>query len=398
MAQSIDKVYEEAIASRLIPGFSLLAGDKDGNILYSKSLGSATTNPGRDLPFTDNTVCLIASMTKLMTSVAALQCVEDGTLELDKDVRPLLPEMGKYGIITGFDENKNAPTLSPNSTPITLRMLLSHTSGHEYDWLSPLLGKWRESRNEELWSGPTIEDKSAIPLVFEPGTGFAYGAGHDWTAKLIQIASGKTLEEFMRERIWTPLGVDNDTSFWPKTKESMRDRIADLTMSDGNGALFDASAVDLMFGATDCIGGGGVYASPTAFYTFLSAVLRRDPKLLSSSSYTELFHPQLDERCEQRLNDYIALSPLHTDYLGLRIPHSVRKSWSFAGLVAKDRLEGRFERGTTLWAGAATTLWFIDHEAGICGTAFCQILPPMHPPVVALHEQFQRGVFEEAKR
>lgn len=337
-------------------------------------------------------------MTKLMTSVAALQCIEDGTLELDKDVRPLLPQMGKYGVITGFDEDKNEATLVPDSTPITLRMLLSHTSGQEYDWLGPLLGKWRVSRNEELWSGPTIEDKSAIPLVFTPGTGFAYGAGHDWAAKLIQIASGKSLEDFMHARIWVPLGIENDASFWPKTKETMRDRTADLSMLGEDGKLLDASAVDLMFGATDCIGGGGVFASAKAYYTFLSAVLRRDPKLLTPSSYTELFRPQLDERCEQALNDYIALSPLHTNYLGLRVPPSVRKTWSFAGLVAKEGQEGRFEPGATLWAGAASTLWFIDHEAGICGTAFCQFLPPLHPPVVALLEQFQRGVFEEAKK
>ncbi|XDG02762.1 hypothetical protein ABKA04_002377 [Annulohypoxylon sp. FPYF3050] len=193
MSQSVDKAYEDATASGLIPGTSLLARAKEGNILYSKSLGNASIKQGRDLPFADDTVCGVASLSKLMTSVATLQCVEDGILELDRDVRPLLPEMGKYGIITGFHESKSESenattfTFTPDSTPITLRMLLSHTSGHEYDWLNPLLGKWRESRNEGLWSGPTIEDKSAIPLVFVPGTGFAYGAGHDWAGKLIQL-------------------------------------------------------------------------------------------------------------------------------------------------------------------------------------------------------------------
>lgn len=338
-------------------------------------------------------------MSKLMTSVAALQCVEDGTLELDKDVRPLLPEMGKYGVITGFDESKNEAVFISDSTPITLRMLLSHTSGHEYDWLSSPLGKWRASCNEQPWMGPTIEDKSAVPLVFVPGTAFAYGVGHDWAGKLIQLASGMSLEDFMRARIWIPLGIDNDTSFWPKTKENMKDRTADLsTLVNGEPPAIDLSSFDLMNGATDCIGGGGLFASIKAFYTFLSAVARRSPKLLSSASYTELFRPQLDERCEQSLNDYIAQSPMHTNFLGLRIPSSIRKTWSFAGLIAKDRQEGRFERGTVMWAGATTTVWFIDHEAGICGTAFCQLLPPLHPPVLALHERFQRAVFEKAKK
>lgn len=140
-------------------------------------------------------------MTKLMTSVAVLQCVEQGKLDLDKDARPLLPEMGKYGVITGFDDEKNEATFEADSTPISLRMLLSNTSGHEYDWLNPLLGSWRASRNEVPWSGPLLTDKSAIPLVFTPGTGWAYGAGWDWAGRLVEIASGLTLEDFMHKHI-----------------------------------------------------------------------------------------------------------------------------------------------------------------------------------------------------
>lgn len=143
----------------------------------------------------------MASMTKLMTAVAVLQCVEQGKLDLDKDVRPLLPEMGRYGVITGFDDDKGQATFEADSTPVTVRMLLSHTSGHEYDWLNPLLGKWRASRNEVPWSGPLLTDKSAIPLVFTPGTGFAYGGGSDWAGRMVEIASGVTLEEFMRKHI-----------------------------------------------------------------------------------------------------------------------------------------------------------------------------------------------------
>jgi CubicO group peptidase (beta-lactamase class C family) len=330
-----------------------------------------------------------------MTSIAVLQCVQDGTLDLDKDVKPMLPEIGKHGIITGFDDEKNSAILAPDSTPITLRMLLSHTSGHEYDWFSPLLGKWRASRNEEPWTGPTIEHKSVLPLMFPPGAGFAYGAGHDWAGKAVQEAAGSTLDDFMRERIWTPLGIEDDASFYPKTKESMKGRLADLSTLNEKGEppAVDAAGFDILFGGTDCLGGGGVFASADAYYTFLSAVLRRDPALLTPESYVELFRPQLDEAQEQAFNDYVALSPAHTNFLGMRIPESTRKTWSFAGMVAKEGQEGRFNAGTTFWGGVPSVEWFIDHEAGICGTALCQILPPMHPPVMALHEEFQRGVF-----
>lgn len=143
----------------------------------------------------------MASTTKLMTSVAVLQCVEQGKLDLDTDVRPLLPEMGRYGVITGFNDEKNEATFDADSTPISLRMLLSNTSGHEYDWLNPLLGKWRASRNEVPWSGPLLTDKCAIPLVFAPGTGWAYGTGWDWAGRMVEIATGSTLEDFMHKHI-----------------------------------------------------------------------------------------------------------------------------------------------------------------------------------------------------
>ena len=334
-----------------------------------------------------------------MTSVAVLQCVEDKKLALDEDVRPMLPTMGKHGIITGFDDEKGSAILVPDNTPITLRMLLSHTSGHEYEWMNPVLAKWRVSRNDPPLGGPTVEGKGSVPLVFKPGSGFAYGTGHDWAGKLVEVATGSSLEDFMHSRIWTPLGIEKDMSFFPRTKESMRDRIADISTLDKEGKppAVDAPEFDMMLGVTDCHGGAGVYASAKAYLTFLTAVLRRDPKLLTPSSYTELFRPQLNEECEQALNDYIALSPDHTNFLGLQIPSSVRKSWSFAGLVAKEAQQGRFNEGTVMWAGVGSTAWFIDSTAGVCGTAFCQIVPALHPSVVSLHAQFQSGVYGTVK-
>lgn len=335
-------------------------------------------------------------MTKLMTSVAVLQCVEDGLLDLDEDVRPLFPNMGMYGIITDFNDGDNTPILELDSTPITLRMLLSHTSGHEYDWINPLLKKWRASRGELPFTGPTVEHKSALPLLFSPGTSFAYGAGHDWAGKAIEVVTGSTLEEFMRARIWERLRIAEDTSFHPEAKDGMKARMADMSTlnNEGEPPAVDAPTFDIIFGATDCLGGGGLFISPKAYGIFLSAVARRDAKLLKPASFDELLRPQLDEQCEQALNDYIASSPVRTQLLGIRIPASIRKTWSFAGLVVKDGQEGRIGPGTVFWGGVPNTQWFIDHDTGIYGAAFCQILPPMEPKVLELHEKFQREMYK----
>ncbi|KAI1098474.1 beta-lactamase/transpeptidase-like protein [Jackrogersella minutella] len=399
MSEKIDKIYQDAIASGILPGVSLFAGDKDGNVLYSKSFGKASLAEGTDRPFTESTIGAIASMSKVMTAVAVLQCVEDGTLDLDKDIKPLLPAIGSHGILTGFDDEKNNGTYTANTTPITLRLLLTHTSGYEYDWFNPLLMKWRASRNEAPWSGPTVEDKSGLPLLFAPGTNWAYGAGNDWAGKAIEKVTGSSLDDFMRARIWTPLGIENDTSFWPKTKEGMKERIADISTLNEKGEppAVHLPGFEIVFGATDCFGGAGVFTTAKAYYTFLSAILRRDPRLLKPESYEELFRPQLNEQCEQALNDRIYSTKEKTEYLGAGIPPSVRKTWSLAGLVAKESQEGRFAPGTTIWGGFPSCEWFIDHETGICGVGVCQILPPMQPKVMDLHKKFQEVLFEESK-
>ncbi|KAI1474418.1 beta-lactamase/transpeptidase-like protein [Daldinia eschscholtzii] len=395
MTQSIDKIYEDAIASGLLPGVSAFAGDRDGNIIYSKSFGKASLKEGANLPYTENTISAIASMSKLMTAVAVLQCVQDGTLDLDRDVKQILPGIGKYGIITGFDDDKNTAILTPNTIPITLRMLLTHTSGHEYDWFNPLLIKWRASRGERPFSGPDAEHIATLPLVYPPGTGFSYGTSFEWAGKAVEAVTHLSLDGFMRERIWKPLGIENDASFFPRAREGMKDRIADLSTLNEKGEppAVDASDFNMSGGASDCLGGAGVFATPKAYYTFLSAVFRRDPKLLSPALYEELFRPQLDERLEQCLNDDIASSPEKTQYLGLQIPLSIRKNWSFAGLVAKEGHEGWFAPNTVFWGGFPSCMWFIDHETGICGTGVCQIIPPMHPKVIALHGDFQKVIF-----
>ncbi|KAI0538971.1 beta-lactamase/transpeptidase-like protein [Xylaria digitata] len=395
MTHKLDQIYENAITSGLLPGVSVIVGDYDGNVLYSKFCGKSSLREGNDSSFRADTICAIASMTKLMTAVSVLQCVEDGVLNLDQDIRHLIPGMGKYGIITSFEDG-NAK-LEQNSVSVTLRMLLSHTSGQEYDWMNPLLLQWRASRNEEPFSGPTVDHKCSIPLVFTPGEGFAYGAGYDWAGKAIEVATKSTLGDFMRARIWAPLGIEKDASFFPHAEGSMRDRIAEFSTLDDKGEppAVDFSSYDMMNGATDCFGGGGLYISPEAYYTFVSALFRRDTNLLKPSSYDELFRPQLDERCEQALNDYFYRSQAHTNFLALGIPKSVRKTWSFAGLVARGPQEGRFGRGTILWSGVPNVEWYMDYKAGICVVTMCQVLPPMHPGILHLHEEFQRAVLAE---
>ncbi|KAK3326740.1 beta-lactamase/transpeptidase-like protein [Apodospora peruviana] len=329
-AEKIARLYETAIAEGLHPGVSLVAGDR--NVTRTRqhalfqSFGKASQHPGREHePFTaGSTIAAIASMSKLMTAVAVLKAKNAGVFQsLAADV------------------------------PITLRMVLSCTSGHEYDWMSQDLAKWRALRNGIPW------------------TSFAYSGGADWAGKAIEIVFSTTLEDFMYKHIWKLLGIESDPD--------MKDRVATLSPLTelGEPPAKDESNFDILFGGTDCLGGAVIFSTATAYYTFLSAVFDRDERLLTrSSSYTELFRPQLNDQLEQSFNDYLV---------------------RFAGMICCEAQPGRFEKGTIMWGGVPCCTWFMDFEGGVRGTAICQMPPPMHPVIVGgLHAKFQGGVLDIA--
>ena len=238
------------------------------------------------------------------------------------------------------------------------RHLLSHTSGYQYDLMHPWLDKWRAAQGEKPWSGTTVEEKSTLPLMFEPGTSWRYGAGLDWAGKMIERVTGNSLEAYMSKNIWGPLDI-KDITFWPKERADMKNRIADISMIDptGSGKAIDAPDVDINGGMTECLGGGGAFASSEAFMTLLYAVLKEDPKLLSSRSYEEFFKPQLDLQCQGALNKLLLSDPQMQDYLGVNVPTSGQKNWSFGGLLSIDEYPGWMKSDTLLWGGVPNIIW-----------------------------------------
>ncbi|PQE11336.1 beta-lactamase family protein [Rutstroemia sp. NJR-2017a BVV2] len=392
--QDFETEYENAHASGLLPGVVLLASNKQGSFKYSKALGVSSLNDASNKrPLTEDTILGLASCTKLMTAIAALQCVERGQVELDADVGPILPEVGKYGVITGVDGTTQEPILTERQNAITLRNLLTHTSGHAYDIMHPSLVKWREMRKEAPWSGETVEEKATIPLLFEPGTGWMYGCGLEWVGKLIERVNGESLEDYMKKNIWDPLGI-NDISFWPLANKDMKDRMADLSIISPDGKAADCPEFDLAFGSRECLGGGGAYGSAGGYMTLLEAVLREDDKLLQKESWAEFWKPQLDEKCKEAFNKLFWEREDLSHFLSINVPKETKKNFCFGGMMVEDEVEGWLNQGTVLWGGVPCVIWFIDRKAELCGLAGSQMLPPMAPPILKLHKGFQREVYK----
>jgi CubicO group peptidase (beta-lactamase class C family) len=185
-----------------------------------------------------------------------------------------------------------------------------------------------------------------------------YGPGTDWAGKLIERTAGQSLEDYMSSRIWGPLGL-SDMTFWPRTKPHMAERVAEMSTWNQDGKCVSLGEnFDLNNGATDCLGGSGVFASSQGFLKLLQAVLRADKRLLKKSeSWDELFRPQLTPESKEALQRLLEIGDEFNVQLGANVPLGGAKSWSLGGLVSLDGYDGWMREGTMLWSGLPNLRW-----------------------------------------
>src|SRR5580658_655340 len=202
-ATNIDDVLRSSLQKRGIPTATAMVANAD-HVTYTGVFGKRDSAGSVNVAI--DAIFRIASMTKAITTTAALQLVEQGKVTLDEPVSKHLPELGKLDLLEGFD-NSGKPILRPAKTPIALRHLLTHTSGFAYANWNPTLTQYIKV------SGSTPRAVAPlIPLMFEPGTRWHYGPSVDWAGKLVEQISGLTLEQYFQKNILQPLGM-KDTSF-----------------------------------------------------------------------------------------------------------------------------------------------------------------------------------------
>jgi methyl acetate hydrolase len=212
---AIDAVLDRAAEAKEVPGVVAMAATDD-RILYEGAFGLRDLAKGPAM--TCDTVFRIASMTKAVTSVAAMQLVEQGKLRLGEPIGNLLPELTSPQVLEGFDTS-GAPRLRPAKGPITLRHPLTHTAGFGYEFWNPEL--MRVSGMPSLRSGKLAALR--MPLVFDPGERWEYGINIDLVGRAVEIVSGQSLDAYLSEHIFTPLGM-TDTGFFLSPGQEARNR------------------------------------------------------------------------------------------------------------------------------------------------------------------------------
>src|SRR5262249_4165357 len=256
LRSACDAVLQSVVTGKdRVPGVVAMITDRSANI-YEGAAGERML--GGDQAMTADTVFAIFSTTKAFTGTAILQCVEEGRLDLD------VPAIGKLEVLEGFDAS-GKPKLRAPKRDITTRMLMLHTAGLGYDFFNA--SYFRLAQEQGQPSVITCSKASLMtPLLFDPGDKWEYGSNIDWCGQVVESIRGKRLGEVMKERIFTPLGME-DIAFSPTP--SMRARLAVIHQREPDGSLTPLPDLQLPPDPEVHMGGHGLYASIGEYMKFI---------------------------------------------------------------------------------------------------------------------------------
>jgi CubicO group peptidase (beta-lactamase class C family) len=379
----IDQVLRQSCERGDIPGVVAIAASGN-DIVYQGAFGK------RDLskpePMTPDSVFWIASMTKAITAAAAMQLVEQGKLSLDQPIGGLLPDLAAPQVLEGFDAD-GAPKLRPATRPITLRHLLTHTSGYCYDmWNADMVDYMEKAGVPGVIGCQNAALKT--PIVTEPGTRWEYGIGIDFVGKAVEAASGMRLDAYLRDHLLAPLGM-TDTGF--RIGEAQRQRLVGMHARAPDGSLAPIP-FELVQEPEFHMGGGGLYGTAPDYIRFTQMILNNGRgngnQLLKPETVAQMSQNQIGDLSMGKMTSAVAFATNDVDlYPG------IDKKWGLSFLINTAQTpEGR-SAGSLAWAGLANTYYWIDPSRDVCGVILMQLLPFADGKCLEAFSGFERGVY-----
>lgn len=357
-ANEIDDVLKAAIGPNGVPGLVAMVATGD-KILYQGAFGNAE----------QNSLFRIHSMTKPVTTVAAMQLVEQGKLQLDAPASRYLPELANPKILTGYTP-ANKPILTPAQTPITLRHLLSHSSGLGYTTWDDKLAKF--PRNQRA------------PLLFEPGTKWQYGTSTDMVGLIVERISGQSLEAYFQSHIFAPLGITEITYFLPTAKHA---RLVPRGARQPDGTWKEER---IPVPAKVNPGGGGGLVSTAAEYTkFLQLFLRNGQGILKPTSLAQMRQNQIGPANVRMM---ISTNPATTRDFGFHLDANDKFGLGFQ--VNPVPYKNGRAANSMAWAGFWNTFFWIDPDNNICAVLLMQTAPFFDEPSIRTLQAFEQAVYK----
>ena len=388
LKQRADRILSNAVAGGAGPGVVAMATDREGTI-YEGAFGERTLGGGQAM--TLDTVGWIASMTKAITSVAAVQCVERGQLDLDAPAHKVCPQIGEAQVLTGFDAN-GKPTYRAPRRPVTLRHLLTHSSGFSYEIWNTDIAKVQAEFN--IPSVTSCENKAlTLPLLFDPGERWEYGIGIDWAGKMVEAVSGKKLGAYLKENLFDPLGMTS-TAF--RISPDMRSRLAGVHLRGPEGKL-----VPMPFELTQEpefeMGGGGLYSTMGDYLKFVRMILDdglgNGNRVLQPATVAQMAGNRMGEL---RVNPMRSSMPARS--LDAEFFPGVPKGWGLSFQINLTAAPTGRPAGGLMWAGLTNCYQWIDRDSGLGGVYLTQVLPFADRRSLPLYYAFETAVYDAVRQ
>jgi len=372
---AIDRILHEAIARGDVPRAVVTIHDRRG-VRFETAQG--------DLPDGGRTMFRYASMTKALTSVAALQLIEAGKIALDAPVASIVPAFGEAKVLVGFDGD--TPRLRPPARAATIRHLLTHTSGHGYLFVNADL-----QRYHAVTGLPTVFDgrlaSLSAPLIADPGTRWEYGISTDWLGRVIETVTGERLDVHLTKAVFEPLSM-RDATFTPTAAQQARLMPIRARQADGTLA---ASASDIP--TTEFQPGGhGAHGTAVDYGRFVRALLRGGEldgaRILRPETTDLMFSDQLGD-----IPMPTSMPSVMPEWTNEVPAPPARQTWGLGLQVSLEDLPGMRPAGTGGWAGIFNCYYWIDRKTGIAATFFTQVLPFFDVGVVPALLEIEQAVY-----
>ena len=361
-----------------VPGVVVAVVDKNG-VLYNEAFGKSSTV--KDTPMTKDTIFNMASMTKPITSTAIMILVDEGKLKLDDEVAKYLPKWKDPQVISKFNDADASFETRPAKRQITIRHLLTHTSGIGYGFSSPMLTKIMEK---------TKKSEMDSPLLFDPGESWAYGASTRVLGLVVEAVSGQKIDAYLQARILGPLGM-NDTSYLvPTTKYS---RVVAVNARNASGK-FEERPVPATIPAS-VQGDGGLYGTASDYGLFLRMLLNRGTlngtRILSEQSAKLMLEPATGTVVvKEQQSANLSLSRNFPVGAG-------KDKWGLGFQLAAEKLPNRRSPGSGTWAGIFNTHFFIDPSREFGVVVMMQTLPFYDEASMKVYAGAEEAVYSHVK-
>ena len=379
----IDQVLRQKSDAREIPGVVAIAANSK-EVIYQGAFGKRDLS--KDDAMTPDSVFWIASMTKAITTAAAMQLVEQGKLSLDAPIGQVLPDLAAPQVLEGFDAD-GEPRLRPARKPITLRHLMTHTAGFCYNMWNGDMVRYLEKTG--LPAVTTCKNEALkTPLVSDPGTRWEYGINIDFVGKAVEAVTGQRLDAYLRDHLFTPLGM-TDTGF--KIGDAQRRRLVGMHGRQPDGSLAPIP-FELEQDPEFHMGGGGLYGTAGDYIKFTQMILNKGRgngnQVLKPETVATMGQNHIGELTMTKMTSSVAFATNDVDLY----PDMVKK-WGLSFLITTAQTaEGR-SPGSLAWAGLANTYYWIDPVRDVTGVILMQVLPFADGQCLEAFAGFERGVY-----